>query len=259
MPIEGLGGKLEIVDGVHAIPGISWSRAYLIEDETLALVDAGLPWNVGAVLRYVESIGRKPEEVSSILITHSHPDHTSGVPGIVKRTHAGVLAHANDTKARRGAEVSFSYMGVFSGLRLPLPFLERIPTTALSDGDVLPLLGGIRVIHTPGHTPGSVCYLVESRGLLFSGDTVFSDGASVSRSIAFPGYDGLKYRDSIERLAGMEFDTLCGGHGDPLVGGASDRLRDLLKAKPDPPTWRGFLQSVPGRLLHTRGLHGEGP
>ena len=211
------------------------------------------------MLRYVESIGRKPEEVSTILITHSHPDHTSGVPGIVKRTHAGVLAHASDTKSRRVDEVSLSYMGVFSGLRLPLPFLERIPTTALSDGDVLPLLGGIQVIHTPGHTPGSVCYLVESRGLLFSGDTVFSDGASVSRSVPFPGYDGLRYRASIEGLAGMEFDTLCGGHGEPLVGGASGRLRDLLKAKPDPPTWRGFLQSVPGRLLHARGLRGEEP
>ncbi len=251
--------KLEIVDGVHAIPGISWSRAYLIEDETLALVDAGLPWNVGAVLRYIESIGRKPEELSTILITHSHPDHTSGVPGIVRRTHAGVLAHASDTKAHRGDEVTLSYMGVFSGLKLPLPFLERTPATALSDGDELPLLGGVRVIHTPGHTPGSVCYLVESRGLLFSGDTVFSDGASVSRSVPFPGYDGVKYRESIERLAGMPFDTLCGGHGEPLVGGASDRLRDLLKARPDPPTWRGFLQSVPGRLLRARGVHGEGP
>ena len=249
--------KLEIVDGVHAIPGISWSRAYLIEDETLALVDAGLPWNVGAVLRYIESIGRKPEELSTILITHSHPDHTSGVPGIVKRTHAGVLAHAGDTKVHRGDERSLR--GVFSGLKLPLPFLERTAATALSDGEVLPLLGGIRVIHTPGHTPGSVCYFVESRGLLFSGDTVFSDGASVSRSVPFPGYDGLKYRDSIERLAGMEFDTLCGGHGAPLVGGASDRLRDLLKARPDPPTWRGFLQSIPGRLLHARGIRGEGP
>ena len=81
----------------------------------------------------------------------------------------------------------------------------------------------------------------------------------MSRSVPFLGYDGLRYRASIEGLAGMEFDTLCGGHGEPLVGGASGRLRDLLKAKPDPPTWRGFLQSVPGRLLHARGLRGEEP
>ena len=55
--------SMRIVDGAHAIPGISWSRAYLIEDDTLALVDAGLPWNAGAVVRYVESIGRKLEEI----------------------------------------------------------------------------------------------------------------------------------------------------------------------------------------------------
>ena len=249
---------MRIVDGVHAIPGISWSRAYLIEDETLALVDAGLPWNARAVVRYVESIGRKPEEISTILITHSHPDHTSGVPNIVRRTQASVRAHVDDTKAHRGGEVSLSYMGVFSSLSVPVPFLRRTPVSPLTDGDVLPLLGGIKVIHTPGHTPGSVCYMVENQGLLFSGDTLFSDGTTVSRSVPFPGYDGRKYRDSLERLACLEFDALCGGHGEPLVGNASDRLKDLLRVRPDPPTWKGYVGGVPRRLLRSRSLRGEG-
>ena len=250
--------SMRIVDGVHAIPGISWSRAYLIEDDTLALVDAGLPWNAGAVVRYVESIGRKLEEISTILITHSHPDHTSGVPKMVRRTQARVLAHVDDTKAYRGGFL-LSYMGIFSSLSVPVPFLRRTLASPLSDGDVLPLLGGIEVVHTPGHTPGSVCYMVESRGLLFSGDTLFSNGTNVSRSVPFPGYDRRKYRDSLERLRGLEFDTLCGGHDEPLVGGASDRLRDLLRLRPDPPTWRGYVGGVPRRFLRSRNIRGEGP
>ena len=248
---------MEIVAGVHAIPGIKWSRAYLIEDDTLALVDIGLPWNVRRVLSYIESIGRKPHELEFILITHSHPDHTSGALAISRRTEAKIVAHAHDTKAHSAGEVSLSYMGAFTSLKLPLPFLQRTPVTPITDGHVLPLLGGIRVIHTPGHTPGSVCYLLESRGVLFSGDTIFSDGVRVSRSVPFPGYNRSHYRESLDSLAALEFDTLCGGHGEPLVGGASDRLRKLLRARPDPPTWGGFLRGIPGRLFATRSLRDE--
>ena len=249
---------MEIVPGVHRVPCVSWSRAYLIEDESLALVDAGLPWNARGVLKYIESIGRRPEELDLILITHSHPDHTAGALSISRRTEAGIVAHARDTKSHGSAGISLSYMGAFTSLKLPLPFLRRtLVANTVSDGDVLPVLGGIRVIHTPGHTPGSVCYLLESRSLLFSGDTIFSDGHRISRSVPFPGYDGEQYRRSIDSLASLGFETLCGGHGEPLIRGASDRLRDLLRTRPDPPTWRGFLQSMPRRLFTAAGLRGE--
>lgn len=249
---------MEILPGVHLIPGISWSRVYLIEDATLTLVDSGLPWNAKRVLDYVRAIGRNPHDLGAILITHSHPDHTSGAFAIRRRTGAQVFAHANDTKARGDQQESLSYMGVFTSTGLPAPFLRRTLVDRLvADGEVLSLLGGIRVIHTPGHTSGSVCYLLESKSVLFSGDTVFSDGARMSRSVPFPGYDGLQYRRSLARLASMEFDTLCGGHGVPLVGGASNRLRELLDAKPDPPSWGEFIRGLPGRLYRARSLSGE--
>ena len=149
-------------------------------------------------------------------------------------------------------------MGVFTSLRVPVPFLERTPVDHIvADGDVLPALDGIRVIHTPGHTPGSVCYLLESRGLLFSGDTLFSDGKRVSRSVPFPGSDRHDYRRSLQRLATVEFDSLLGGHGAPLVGRASDRLRELLAAKPYPPSWGEYLAGIPRRLYDARGFRGE--
>ena len=248
---------MEFLPGVHRVPGVSWSRAYLIEGDTLALVDTGLPWHAHRVVDYIRSIGRRPEELSLILITHAHPDHTSGALGVRRSTGAEIVAHVDDTKTHRDRVVSLSYMGVFTSLKLPLPFLQRTPVDNLvADGQVIPAFGGIRVLHTPGHTGGSVCYLLESKNLLFAGDTLFSNGTRLSRSVPFPGYDAQLYRKSLNRLAELRFATLCGGHGAPLVGQASDKLRELLAAKPDPPTWMDFIRGMPGRLYRGGGLNG---
>ena len=177
---------MEILPGIHAVPGIRWSRIYLIEDDRLALVDSGFPWDARRVLDYIVSIGRRPDDLDSILMTHSHPDHTSGALAISRRTGAEIVAHAHDTKTHSDQQVSLSYMGVFTSLRVPVPFLQRTNVShTVADGQVLPLLGGTRVIHTPGHTPGSVCYLLESKSVLFSGDTAFSDGTRVTPLGAF--------------------------------------------------------------------------
>ena len=249
---------MEILPGVHRIPGVRWSRAYLIEDHQLTLVDAGLPWHAGKVLDYIRSIGHNPDDLAFILMTHSHPDHSGGALTISRRTGAKIVAHANDTKTHSNREVSLSYMGAFGSLGVPLPFLRRMPVShVVSDGQSLSTLSGFSVIHTPGHTPGSVCYLLEERKLLFSGDTLMSNGARLSRSVPFPGYDRRLYRESLEKLAGIEFDTLCGGHGAPLVGQASERLRELLEAKPNPPTWVDIFKNAPRRLVKSRGLMEE--
>ena len=191
-------------------------------------------------------------------MTHSHPDHTSGALTICRRTGAEIVAHVNDTKTHSNREVSLSYMGAFGALSVPLPFLRRTPVShVVTDGQSFPVLGGVSVIHTPGHTPGSVCFLLKERKLLFSGDTLMSNGVRVSRSVPFPGYNRRLYKESLERLAGLEFDTLCGGHGTPLVGQASDRLRELLRAKPNPPTWVDIFKNAPRRLANSRGLMEE--
>ncbi len=249
---------MEVVPGVHAVPGTRWSRVYLIEDESLGLIDSGLPWSAGAIIKYIRSIGREPEELRTILITHGHPDHSSGALSLRRRTGAEIVAHPGDTKANSRDERSLSYKGVIGDLSVPLPFFQRtLIDKAAADGDEIPLFGGIEVTHTPGHTAGSVCYLLKRSGVLFSGDTLFSNGHRISRSVPFPGYDGEKYRQSLDRLAAMNFETLCGGHGDPLVHGASDRLRELLERSPEPPTWGGFLRSVPRRLIKSKSLSGE--
>lgn len=250
---------MQIVRGVHAIPGTQLSRVYLIEDAELTLIDAGMPWSAKPVFRYIERIGRRPSEISRILMTHSHPDHAGGAPRIRRVSGAQVVAHQHDTRQHRRGGRNLHRIGAPNALNAPLPFLRRTPVERLiADGDLIPVASGVRIIHTPGHTPGSVCFLLQEKSLLFSGDTIFSDGRFVSRSLPFPGYASAQYRQSLERLAAMSFDVLCGGHGVPLIGGASDMLRALLKAKPDPPTWSEFaFRRLPHRLAARRGVIGE--
>ncbi len=248
---------MEFLPGIHLIPGVLWSRIYLIEGENMAIVDTGLPGSARKVMSYIRSIGRDPVDLAYVLMTHSHPDHTSNALAVANSTGAGIFAHPEDTKRHRDGIVSLSYMGAFTSLNLPLPFLERTPVSHLvKDGEVLPIGAGIRVIHTPGHTPGSVCYFDESAGVLYSGDTLFSDGQRLSRSVPFPGSDVEQYKDSIDRLASLGFETLCGGHGAPLIGGASKELRDLLAVRPDPPSWGRFLGSIPKRILRAKKSEG---
>ena len=250
---------MELLPGVHAVPGIPWSRIYLIEGVTLAVVDTGPPWSAGKVVRYIESIGRSPEELEHILITHSHPDHTTGALSLIGRTGARLIAHRGDTTTVSSHKVHLSYVGLLSRLRAPLPLLRGTPVSQVAeDGNSLPILEGVKVIHTPGHTPGSVCYLLEDKGVLFSGDTLFSDGHGISRSVPYPRSNRDDYKRSVARLATLEFDTLCGGHGVPLVGDASDKLRSLLAADPEPPTWGKFIVDVPRRLYHAIGLTRDG-
>lgn len=115
---------METVKGVHQIPS-RMSRMYLIVDESLTLIDAGLPWDARTVFRYVESIGRKPEEIDRILLTHNHPDYTSGAHSISKRTGAEIVAHEDDTRHHHSKGRYLGYMGIFNAIDLPVPFLRR--------------------------------------------------------------------------------------------------------------------------------------
>jgi len=121
--------------------------------------------------------------------------------------------------------------------------MQQVPADGmLEEGTLIPVLGGLRVFHSPGHTAGSVCLHLEDRGVLFTGDTLLGSGKTFSRPMPLPGYDAGLYQQSLARLGELEFDVACGGHGRPLVGGASRTLREMMRA--------GALDSYWGNLRH---------
>ena len=249
---------MEVSPGIHIIPGAKWSRVYLIVDETLTLVDSGLPWHPRGILNYIRAIGRRPDELKHILVTHSHPDHVGGTLSLVRKTRAAIVAHRSDTRPDRHNDLHLGYTTRLGPIPVPIPLFARTSVDVLAeDGDTLPLHGGIRVIHTPGHTRGSVCFLLEESKILFTGDTIFSDGNHISRSVPFPGYDRDDYIRSLKRLSEFEFEGVFGGHGSPMLQGGSYVLGQLLESHSEPPTWGDFFGSLPRRLKRSFPMTGE--
>ena len=222
---------MEVATGVHKVDGTWGGNVYLLEDgEKLALVDAALPGNTGKILRHIKHLGRDPSQLHYIILTHAHPDHTGTIPALLKRAELRVAVHRRDTRMERDGRARLFYHGQPVALPWSVPFFGKIYAHELAEeGHVLPVLGGLRVLHTPGHTPGSIALFQEERRLLFTGDTLLSDGKRFSRPIPFPGFDPKAYRRSVERLAQLDFDLACVGHGRPLIGGATGKLHEMLE------------------------------
>lgn len=206
-----------LAPGVTHLPGKA-SNSFLVEsDDGLTLVDTGTTKEVGALLRAVADAGRAPADISRIVLTHAHPDHVQAAPELRERTGARVLVHHADAawlalghvppEGRSGA-------GARNYDRLPAarwtPFQAD---DTLSDGDVV---GGLRVVHTPGHSPGHVALLHEPTGTLLVGDAVFR----TTRLGLGPGTFAADPAGQAASLARLPADvTAVGfGHGDPLTG-----------------------------------------
>ena len=165
-----------------------------------------------------------------MLLTHSHPDHTAGLRGLQRSTSVRVLVHPGDVREDKKGRLRLHYPGQFLARDWPIPFLQGLhPDGLMHQGEVLPLAGGMEVIHTPGHTPGSVVLYQRDRGLLFTGDSLLSNGKVFRRPLPLPGTDFKAYRRSVERIAQSDFEVALVGHGRPILKDGRVRVAKMFQ------------------------------
>lgn len=177
---------------IHFLPlGAYQTNCYIVwgnDSDDCIVIDPG--YEPETVLLEAKRLGKA---IAAILLTHGHFDHVGGVKGIAETTGCKVYIHEYEISLPAGITAGPLYC-----------------TDFYDEGDILTLAGlTIRVLHTPGHTPGCVCLIVEDT--LFSGDTLFRDSCGRTD---LPGGNPAEIFKSLRRLAGLEGNyRILPGHG----------------------------------------------
>jgi glyoxylase-like metal-dependent hydrolase (beta-lactamase superfamily II) len=220
----------QVVPGLWQVK-IKFVNAFLLDTgDGLALIDTGIPGSAPTVLEAVRSIGRQPADIRHILVTHCHVDHSGSLAELKRMTGAPATMHPVDAAMVREGQARRPLRpapGLFNALLGRL--LLRVAPKAIEpaeiehearDGETL--VAGLRAIHVPGHCAGQLAFLWPEHG----GVLIAADAASNVLGLGLsPVYEDLdEGRRSLSKLAGLDFEVACFGHGKAIPSGASRRF-----------------------------------
>lgn len=209
---------------------LEFVNAYLWDDPgDLTLVDAGYAGAGTVVLDAIRRLGRDPAELRRVIVTHSHPDHIGGIAGLVAAVPdvTVIVSRADAAVVRGEREQPPPVLEDWERqIAAGLPELPAAPPVRVDreveDGDLLDFAGGAAVVAVPGHTAGSIAIHLPLHRVLFTGDIA----ANVQR--VMPGVfhlDRAEAHRSFKRLAELDADTVCFGHGEPIAHDGAGALR----------------------------------
>jgi glyoxylase-like metal-dependent hydrolase (beta-lactamase superfamily II) len=214
------------------------SHAYLFDrGGTLTLVDSLFSADARPILDCIQAIGRSPQDLEHIALTHAHRSHLGGLATLKRLSGATVYAHEWEADIiagdRRAQAVSLWPRGSLSiypmrlGLALGRPKHDPCPVDRdLKEGDSV---GPLRVLHIPGHTPGSLAFYLDDAAMLLVGDAVATWPRLGAGWPAF-NLNEPQYRESLARLAQVEAAVVGVGHGEPLTEDTAARIHTLAEA-----------------------------
>ncbi|MFC8247362.1 MBL fold metallo-hydrolase [Streptomyces chartreusis] len=221
-----------LAPGVIQIATTRRDNAFLVEgDDGYTLIDVGWASAPTTLLATLADLGRKPTDIRRIVITHAHPDHVQGAARLRTATGARLLIHAADAPWLEAGQVPpHGRSGRLGRLIDQLPKLHWTPTSPdahLTDGEHIERSNGLRVIHTPGHTPGHIALHHEPTHTALLGDALFNRSNLTLGPAALAADPALR-SDSLHKLP-SDLHTIGFAHGAPLTGSATDTFHEFLR------------------------------
>lgn len=206
---------------------------FLEPDGSLTLVDCGLKSAPATIVRGLAAIGKHPEDVRRIVLTHAHDDHLGGAAEMISAAGlTGAAIHEDDAPFARTGTVPPRDASTTAGRLLArLPDRTYAPfavNEVLTDGQVLDVAGGLRVVQTPGHTPGHISLLHESSGVLITGDSIFNMASRMSWALSAFCTSYEQSKATAARLGDLDFTVAAFTHGPEIRNKARERIRSFL-------------------------------
>ena len=199
---------MKVTDNVYALDATKGNYAYLIVDKEIVLVDTGRPGQGKGILKELESLNIKPQDIEHILLTHHDVDHIGNLALLEAETGAKIWASKEDIpyicgeKNREGIKRLVSVI-----MRVKKP--ENINSYPEDQK-----IGDTKVIPTPGHTPGHVCLLYND--VLFAGDLIRTSKGQVGPMSSFMNWNTDISKESAKKVANLSFNWICPAHGEPV-------------------------------------------
>jgi len=205
-----------------------------------ALIDTGGGLGVEKIISNIACDGVNPNRIKVAVNTHCHFDHIGGNKKAKELMSSTIAAHESVADSIETLdEMTLASMALQRGIKMePTSVEER-----LKDGDKIQVGSHrLEVIHTPGHTPGSICLFseIDEKRILFSGDTVSARGRL--GYINGPGFKLEEWKNSLKRLLDLDIDAMFPGHGTFLLSGAKDHIK-LYSDKMNAP-WINIITAI---------------
>ncbi len=223
---------MKIAENIHIVPGVVGNSYLLVDSDGLTLIDTGIPGSAIKILNFIKRMGYAKKDLNRILLTHADWDHAGSVARLKRVTSARVYASLYEARAVASGRFPRSlrtdnlfYKPIFAlaeGLGRVSP--AHVDET-LSDGQVLPVLDGLCVVDTKGHTPGHLSFFAPSAGILFSGDSILSRKDHLVGSHGSVTWDQEKANASVLKQLALRARIVCSGHGAVVLDGLVRLLR----------------------------------
>lgn len=244
---------MKIADGLEVLElhgsGMGGAFVYrptlILDENTVILVDAGLPGLLQNIREEMEKVGVSFERLDKVIITHQDMDHIGSLSSVVRESKhkVEVLAHEDERPyidgEKRPIKMTPERMAQMEEQMKSLPEDKRnamkamyanLSTkvdTLLHDGDELPYCGGIKVIHTPGHTPGHICLYLKKYKTLITGDALNAPEGQLQGPNPVFTYNMEEAVNSLKKLTQYDIQTAICYHGGVVNHNVNERIAEL--------------------------------